>query len=116
MADRRASNRFPLRESLRYRVLFGKGEPITGSGQTLNMGSGGILFTTEGTLPVGRSVEVQVDWPAQLNGVCPLKFVAMGRVVRSEPGKAAVCIERYQFKTRGRGTLAMVPAPIATTA
>jgi len=32
-----------------------------------------------------------------------LKFVAVGRVIRSEPGRAAVRIERYQFKTRGAG-------------
>jgi hypothetical protein len=96
-------------------VLFAKGESVTGTGRTLNMGSGGILFTTEELLPVGRSVEVSVDWPAQLNGVCPLKFVAVGRVVRSEAKQAAVRIERYQFKTRGRSVVAM-PEAVATSA
>jgi len=113
--ERRGTNRFPLHEVLRYRVLFAKGESVTGTGRTLNMGSGGILFTTEELLPVGRSVEVSVDWPAQLNGVCPLKFVAVGRVVRSEAKQAAVRIERYQFKTRGRSVVAM-PEAVATSA
>jgi hypothetical protein len=40
-----------------------------------------------------------------------LKFVAVGRVVRAEAGRAAVRIERYEFKTRGKAaaetTLAM---------
>lgn len=108
--ERRGTNRFPLHESLRYRMLFAKGDPISGSGHTLNMGSGGILFTTEELLPVGRSVELSVDWPAQLNGVCPLKFVAVGRVVRSEQTQAAVRIERYQFKTRGRVPVALTAA------
>jgi hypothetical protein len=108
--ERRGTTRFPLHEGLRYRLLYSKGDGVTGSGQTLNMASGGILFTTEALLPVGRSIEISVDWPAQLNGSCPLKFVAVGRVVRSEPGKAAVRIERYQFKTRGKVPLAMTAA------
>ena len=66
----------------------------------MNIGSGGILFTTEERLPKGHLVEVSVNWPARLGGTCPLQFVAMGKVVRSEPGQAAVRIERYEFKTR----------------
>ncbi len=64
------------------------------------MGSGGLLFTTEERLPLGRHVEISMSWPARLGGTCPLKFVATGRVVRSEAGKAAVRIERYEFRTR----------------
>jgi hypothetical protein len=108
--DRRETGRFPLREGVRYRLLNYRGDRIIGSGNTLNMGSGGILFTTEGLLPVGRSVELSVDWPAQLNGNCPLKFVAVGRVIRSEPGQAAVRIERYEFKTRGKMAPEMIAA------
>jgi hypothetical protein len=72
----------------------------TGMGTTLNIGSGGVLFTTEQRLPIGRVVEVAVNWPARLDGTCALKFVASGRVVRSEEGRAAVRIERYEFRTR----------------
>jgi hypothetical protein len=61
-------------------------------------------------LPVGRSVELSVDWPAQLDGNCPLRFVAIGRVIRSEPKQAAVRIERYQFRTRGKTAPAMALA------
>ncbi len=78
----------------------------TGSGKTLNFGSGGLLFTTEDRLPVGRTVELSVNWPALLGGKCPLQFVATGRVVRSESNRAAVKIERYEFRTRGGTTAA----------
>jgi hypothetical protein len=67
---------------------------------TLNIGSGGILFTTEDKLPIGRLVELSVNWPARLDGTCPLQFVATGRVIRSEDTQAAVRIEKYEFKTR----------------
>lgn len=99
--DRRGTGRYPVREEVRYRVVQAKAPKTVGSGTTLNIGSGGILFTTEEKLPMGRLVELAVNWPARLGGTCPLKFVALGRVVRSEANLAAVRIERYEFKTRG---------------
>ncbi|MGA2271175.1 MAG: hypothetical protein ABSH44_22125 [Bryobacteraceae bacterium] len=81
-------------------MLHSKAAATSGVGQTLNIGSGGILFTTEERLPMGRLVELSVNWPVRLGGSCPLQFVAVGKVVRSDPTRAAVRIERYQFKTR----------------
>ena len=100
MSDRRSNSRFPVREEVRYRVLNAKSFNVTGVGKTLNISSGGILFTTEERLPLGKLVEVAVNWPARLGGSCALKFVVVGRIVRSEDDKAAVRIERYEFKTR----------------
>lgn len=100
--DRRRTNRFPVNEELKYRVLH-KSCRISGSGKTLNIGSGGVLFTTEEQLPLGRQVEISINWPARLDGTCPLKFVASGRVVRAEQSTAAVKIERYEFRTRASG-------------
>lgn len=99
--ERRQTNRFPLREDVTYRVLHSKQEAISGCGTTLNMSSDGILFTTEQMIPAGRTVELSMNWPVRLDGTCALKFVAIGRVVRSEEKQAVVRIERYQFKTRG---------------
>lgn len=101
-ADRRRTTRFPVCEELRYRVLH-KSSPISGIGKTLNIGSGGILFSTEQRLPLGRTVELSVNWPVRLDGTCPLKFVAVGRVVRADAQYAAVRIERYEFRTRASG-------------
>ena len=105
-ADRRETSRFPVREDVRYRVLHAKGLPGSGVGKTLDIGSGGILFTTQERLPLGRLVEVAVNWPVRLGGACPLQFVAVGKVVRSEATKAAVQIARYEFKTRGSNGMA----------
>lgn len=98
-ADRRRNNRFPVNEEVKYRVMH-KASRISGTGTTLNMGSGGLLFTTEEKLPLGRHVEISMNWPARLDGICPLKFVASGRVVRADNNRAAVRIERYEFRTR----------------
>src|SRR5262249_43070905 len=98
--DRRLTTRYPLSEEVSYTLLYKKAAPVSGTGRTLNIASGGILFTTETRLPPGRLVEVSINWPARLGGTCPLKMVARGRVVRSEPGKTAIRIEHYEFRTR----------------
>ena len=105
LPERRGTSRFPVREDVRYRIVQSKSLGISGTGTTLNMGSGGILFTTEEKLPVGRPIEISVNWPARLDGTCPLQFVATGRVVRSDDRQAAVRIDRYEFKTRREGGL-----------
>ena len=105
LPDRRGTSRFPVREEVRYRVVHSKSSKVSGTGVTLNIGSSGILFTTQERLPMGRTVEIAVNWPARLGGTCPLQFVATGRVIRSEADKAAVRIERYEFKTRSISSL-----------
>jgi PilZ domain-containing protein len=102
LVDRRDTIRFPVRQELKYKILPSKATASSGNGHTINMGSGGILFTTEEKLPLGRQVEISVNWPARLDGTCPLKFVATGHVIRSDANQAAVRIERYEFKTRGQ--------------
>jgi hypothetical protein len=108
--DRRDTSRFPVIENVKYTVVHSKALKTKGSGKTLNFGSGGLLFTTEDRLPLGRTVELSVAWPALLGGKCPLQFVATGRVVRSESNRAAVKIERYEFRTRGGPAPAVDPS------
>ena len=86
-------------------------------GQTLDLGSGGLAFTTESHLPINEPVEVSINWPARLNDTCALKLVVIGRVLRSEKNRAAVKIERYVFRTRAtvgspaaRGSVAIIGA------
>jgi PilZ domain len=104
--DRRETSRFPVREDVRYRVLHSKSVQVSGSGKTLDMSSGGILFTTSEKLQPGRMVEVSVNWPARLDGTCPLQLVATGRIVRADGDTAAVRIERYEFRTRSSNACA----------
>jgi hypothetical protein len=98
-AERRGTSRYPLRERVKYTFLSRR-SVIEGTGETINIGSGGVLFSTQHRLLVGRAVEVSINWPARLDGRCLLKLVATGRVVRAEEKWAAVRIERYDFRTR----------------
>ncbi len=99
-ADRRSTDRFPIESELRYKVVEDRGGQEAGVGRTLNMSSSGVLFTSETLLPVGRRVELSVDWPAQLNETCGLKLVALGRIVRSSAEATAMRIDKYDFRTR----------------
>ena len=103
--DRRNTDRFPLENALRYRFLEAQSGGSAGTGQTLNMSSGGLLLKVEAPLPIGEQIEVSVDWPAQLNARCGLKLVALGKVVRSNDEVAAVRIDKYDFRTRATKAL-----------
>lgn len=116
LPDRRGTGRFPVREDVRYKLMQSRTAKVSGCGTTLNIGSGGILFTTEEKLPIGRTVELSVNWPARLDGNCALQFVATGRVVRSDGHRAAVRIERYEFKTRSLTGRVAASASAATGA
>ena len=99
--ERRAALRFAIGQEVTYKILDHRAAtPETGVGRTLDISSGGVLFETEQQLRPGKRVELSVNWPAQLEGGCQLKFVAFGRVVRAEETCAAMHIEQYEFRTR----------------
>ncbi len=89
---------------VRFWVLSQGGKEILGTGRTLNMSSGGVLFTATSPVAPGRNVEISISWPAQLNARCGLRLLARGVVVRCEGGKVAVRIRQYEFRTESTGT------------
>jgi hypothetical protein len=70
-----------------------------GIGQTVNMSSTGVYFTTEHILLPGKRLELAISWPAQLNNQTALKLVARGRIIRYDEGRAAMEIQQYEFRT-----------------
>ena len=101
--EKRKSNRFPVQQGIQYRALDFWDGKRTGAGLTLDMSGSGIRFSIQERIPIGRTVEVSVDWPVRLAGTCPLKLVVVGRVVRSEGNCAALSILQYEFRTKGSG-------------
>lgn len=99
--ERRGAKRLSIERDVQYRLLnLRDGEP-EGSGQTLNMSSSGVLFTTSETLLPGRRMELAISWPAHLDNKCALKLVARGRVVRFQGNAAALEIMQHEFRTKG---------------
>ncbi|MGD0361546.1 MAG: PilZ domain-containing protein [Bryobacteraceae bacterium] len=99
--ERRESRRFAIEQEVLYKILDHRATtPESGAGRTLDISSGGVLFETQQRLRAGKRIEVSVNWPAQLDGGCALKFVAVGRVVRADEKQAAMHIEQHEFRTR----------------
>src|SRR2546423_4367763 len=92
--DRRGRDRMPIQLDVLYKAFARKTVEHRGTGKTVNVSSRGVLFTTESALRRGSHVELAIYWPAQLNGVLPLKLVVLGRVVRAVGSQAAISIEK----------------------
>jgi len=112
--ERRVKRRFHIEQEVRYKMLYGQRIAETGVGKTVNISSGGVWFSTENMLTTGMPVELSMNWPVLLNDSCPMKLMIYGCVVRSNERGAAVAIERYEFRTQGRGLnhAAQIPAPV----
>jgi hypothetical protein len=72
----------------------------SGSGHTLNVSSGGVLFESNHRMRPGAAVELAIVWPALLSKIAGLTLWVTGRVVRVEQNRAAVVIKRHEFRTR----------------
>jgi hypothetical protein len=106
-AERRRADRYPIERELRYKVLSKRSGNEAGSGKTIDMSSRGISFTTEHPLIPGKTIEMAISWPAQLDNKTALKMIARGRIVRCAQGVAAIEIQQYEFRTMGAHGLAL---------
>ena len=100
------NGRYPIALDVQYKLLRGGRVDQVGSGKTLNISSGGVLFETDQTLPAGGTVELAIKWPYLLREVCSLKLVMRGRVVRRDTRTKATAVraEHHEFRTAGIGT------------
>jgi hypothetical protein len=98
--DQRSHRRYPVTLAVEYKLLK-RGRVIqTGSGRTLNISSRGILFEANEPFALGGPIELMISWPFLLEGVCPLKLVIRGRVVRVDDGnRIAVSVTYHEFHT-----------------
>lgn len=95
--DRRARRRYPIELYLEYRIFRDGTVVSTGSGRTLNISSGGILFQPLGTLPGGSAVELSIRWPAALGNATFIELTVSGHILRSDDTGTVVRTIRYHF-------------------
>jgi hypothetical protein len=101
--DQRVNGRYPITLQLQYKLLNkGRVEQL-GVGRTLNISSGGVLFEADGLLPPTGPIELALSWPFLLEGICNLKLVMRGRIVRCDTGSRAIAVktEYHEFHTAG---------------
>ena len=104
--DRRGKFRFGIQREIRYKLVDGGVLRVSGAGNTLNMCSGGVAFSTEQALKPRACVELSISWPILLDETCPMRLVIFGRILRSSTGTAVCSIDKYEFRTQARTTQA----------
>ena len=100
-ADQRAHRRYPISLILRYKLLSNGRVVRSGSGQTLNLSTGGAYFECVDPLPVAGTIELVLNWPFLLAGTCPLKLIMFGNIVRVKGKCVAFHTLRHEFRTAG---------------
>jgi hypothetical protein len=101
--DQRLSGRYPITLELQYKLLNKGRVEHLGVGRTLNISSGGVLFEADGLLPPTCPIELALNWPFLLEGICNLKLVMRGRIVRCDKSSRAIAVkaEYHEFHTAG---------------
>ena len=97
--EQRATRRYPIRLDVEYKL---PNQKRSGSGTTLNVSSGGILFQTDEKIPAAGSIEISLKWPFALDGGCALKLVMRGKIVRQDSAGIAVKVRQHEFRTAGQ--------------
>ena len=107
--ERRSKRRFAIARDMRYKMAEENGVvEAAGSGETIDIGSGGVAFLTKDPLRPGALVELSISWPVLLQDACPLRLVVFGRIVRCTGRKAVCTIDKYEFRTQARTFRALV--------
>ena len=99
--DQRSHCRYPITSELEYKLLNKGRVERSGFGRMLNISSRGVLFDTDNILPASGRIELTIPWPFRLEGICPLKLVMRGRIVRSDGNGIAIRSDYYEFRTSG---------------
>lgn len=92
--ERRRFRRFPVSLRLAYRLRAG----VSGTGETTNVSSGGLLFRCATILPVAELIEVDLEWPFLYDKRHPLLLRVCGMTLRSSTEGTAMSISRHEYR------------------
>jgi hypothetical protein len=96
--ERRRHRRYPIKIRVEYSLPDRHGLAVT-----CDICSGGVYIDTPDLLPVGKRIQLSLDWPAELDGRHALRLIITGKVLRCSQQGAAVSILRYEYRLRPKG-------------
>ena len=97
-----AKLRFAIRLDLRYKLVEDGVVVAQGMGETMNIGSGGVLFAVGQPLQPDTFVELSISWPVLLEESTRMRLVVFGHLLRSAGQSAACTLDKYEFRTQAR--------------
>src|SRR5271167_1528554 len=98
--DRRLDRRYQYEMDLRFTYELGSAMQF-GSGHTVDLSRGAVLFVAENPPPDGADVELRIAWPYLLQNVCPLELVVRGTTATSGNRGTVLTMNNYEFRTCG---------------
>jgi hypothetical protein len=100
VTEQRKNKRFDLRLPLE---IVGTGYTRRVNGETRNMSSAGVLFTSSTPVPVGEPIEYLITFPKAPGARTEVRLRCVGKVVRedTEVPAFAATLERYEFLRAG---------------
>lgn len=102
--DRRHDRRYGLQLDVKWKLIRRRRVLDSGTGYTVDLSSGGILFDAGRHLPEGLNVELSVTWPVLLHNVAPMQLVVYGRIKRCNGRLIAMQTAQHEFRTSGGST------------
>jgi hypothetical protein len=100
--EQRRHQRYPIALDAEFHLLDRGQSARLRAAKTVNIGTGGLLLECNDSLPPGRRIEVSIQWPFLLDGLCPLKLVIRGRIVRVRGPVVAIETSHHEFRTAAR--------------
>jgi hypothetical protein len=88
---------FPIKMPLHYAMMTGKEYDHRGEGCTVTLATREIVFESDERLPVGRVVELLIDWPAKQDGNS-LTLDVQGRTVEAHGQQTTVEVLRHLLR------------------
>ena len=95
-----SARRYPVQLGLCYKLLRDGRTTERGLGKTREFRGGEVTFSADRILPKGVDLELSMDWPLRLHGVCPLQLIVCGRIIESGENGSTLRITRFEFRPR----------------
>ena len=99
LRERRSGRRYSIALPLHWKLYRRKRLRDMGTGTTVDLSSGGILFEIDHEPLATGSMELAIPWPARPTDLPSLHLVVIGGVVRVSGTRVALRIRRYGFST-----------------
>jgi len=100
--ERRFNRRYPIALDVQWTVIWRRRIVDKGTGTTVDLSSGGILFCPGKPLPEGHQVNLSIRWPVFVQDYPPIQLAVSGVIVRSAQNNAAIRMIQHEFRTVAR--------------
>ena len=82
--ERRSDRRYDIALNVRWKLIRRRRVLDSGTGTTVDLSSGGLLFQTDRELPSGLNIELSIAWPVLLTVLYAFGLLVLARLLVSQ--------------------------------